>query len=307
MRVIFFGTPAFAAEALKVLVEAAVEVVAAVTKPDKPQGRSLQSSSPPVKEVAESYSIPVYQPETLSDPAFAATLQELKPDLFVVVAYGEIIKQHVLDIPPLGSINLHASLLPAYRGAAPIQRAIIDGAHETGVSIMYLIRKMDAGAIIATDKIAIEPEMTFGALQEALCLLGAPLLAQIVKRMAIEGAVSAVVQDDSLATFAPKIELEECEIHWEKSAELLHNLIRGVNPYPGAWYKINYHGTEKRIKVWESRLYPYTEKTIKAGELLPVSHEFIVACGEGALELLQVQLEGKRKMSGKEFLQGFHA
>lgn len=312
MKVVFFGTPPFAAEALRLMLAASssatgidIEICAVITKPDKPQGRSGALVSPPVKAVALEHNIPVFQPAIVSDPTFAPVLEAFAPDLFVVVAYGEIIKQHLLDMPTKGCINLHASLLPAYRGAAPIQRCIIDGAKESGVSIMHMVKKMDAGDVIRTVSVEIGPNMTFGELQEQLCRQGCPALVEVVQAIAEKGAAMAgAPQDDEKATYAPKIELEECELLWERSAEQLHNLVRGTNPYPGAWCTVHMRGEKKQLKIW--RTLPILEGLPSAspGTLLPAGSNMLVACGVGALQIGELQLEGRRRMPAAEFLRG---
>lgn len=307
MKVVFFGTPPFAAEALGLLLAAGIEICAVITKPDKPQGRSGAPVPPPVKGVALEHNIPVFQPAIVSDPAFAPVLEAFSPDLFVVVAYGEIIRQHLLDMPTKGCINLHASLLPAYRGAAPIQRCIIEGAKESGVSIMHMVKKMDAGDVISTVTVKIGLEMTFGQLEAELCRRGCPALVEVVRAIA-EGngaAMPGAPQDHEKATFAPKIELQECELHWERPAEQLHNLVRGTNPYPGAWCTVHLRGVKKQLKIW--RTLPIVEGARSAalpGTLLSAGGDMVVACGAGALQICELQLEGRRRMSADEFLRG---
>lgn len=306
MKVVFFGTPPFAAEALRLLLGggAGIEICAVITKPDKPQGRSATLIPPPVKIVALEHHIPVFQPAIVSDPSFASTLEAFTPDLFVVVAYGEIIKQHLLDMPAKGCINLHASLLPAYRGAAPIQRCIIEGGKESGVSIMHMVKKMDAGDVITTVTVAIGPEMNFGQLEEKLCKLGCPALVTVVQAIAEGAVIPALPQDHASATYAPKIELEECELRWKSSAEQLHNLVRGTNPYPGAWCTVYLRGVKKQLKIW--RTLPISEGISNAppGTLLSAGSDMLVACGIGALQICELQLEGRRRMSAEEFFRG---
>jgi methionyl-tRNA formyltransferase len=299
MKVVFFGTPSFAAHVLEYLIEQKVSIAAVVSKPDKPKGRSGAPVPTPVKEVALKHHLPLYQPELASSPEFAETLKSYQADLFVVVAYGEIVKQHLLDMPRLACINLHASLLPAYRGAAPIHRAIINGEKESGVTIMHMVKKMDAGNMIERAAVPIGENTTFEELQEALCAVGKKLLLKVIKDFE-KGPLPGTPQEHEKATFAPRIELEDCELHFEQPAAILHNLIRGANPAPGAWCQVVAKGQQKRLKVYASRVQKLKGKP---KEILSAK-ELIVACGEDALQLLEVQLEGKKRMKAEELLRG---
>lgn len=306
MKVVFFGTPVISANVLGYLLENQVNVVAVISKPDKAKGRSGTPVPTPVKVAALAYNplLPVFQPELVSAPEFIETLKAFEADLFVVVAYGEIIKQHLLDMPSKACINLHVSLLPKYRGAAPIQRAIIEGEVETGVTIMHMVKKMDAGDIITKTVVPIGPEMTFGELEEEVCLIGKSALLDVIHAFE-KGEPPRTPQDHDQATLAPKIELEDCEVSWERPAQDLHDLIRGVNPYPGAWCYVQVKGEKKRLKIIRSKIVSCDES--KPGTLLN-SHQtkecFRVATGDQALELLEVQLEGKRAMSSDELRRG---
>lgn len=305
MKIVFFGTPEFAAEVLRVLIQNGYPISAVITRPDRAKGRSGTPSFTPVKRDALSQNppIPVFQPESVSAPEFAPVLQALEADLFIVVAFGEIIKQHLLDMPKLGCVNIHASLLPKYRGAAPIQQAIINGEKETGVSIMYMVRKMDAGDVIDTVSIPIPTEMTYGELEKELCQKGSQLLLKVLNDFK-NNSIHRFPQDHSLATYAPKIELEDCLIQWNWPAEKIHNLVRGVNPHPGAWCNVEIRGETKRLKFIRTALKEQSGR--EPGELLPGSNkELIVSCGVDALQLLEVQLEGKKSLSTEEFLRGF--
>ena len=306
MRVIFFGTPSFAADHLKALVEANVEVVAIVTKPDRPQGRSLRLQPTAVKVVAQQLlpEVPIFQPEKCSTPDFIEILARYSADLYVVVAYGEIIKQAVLDLPRLGCINVHASLLPRYRGAAPIQRALIHGEHETGISIIKLVLKMDAGDVIAEEKIPITSNMIFKDLEEQLCQVGCRVLLRVIADYE-KGCVVAVAQDESKVSFANKITTNECKIDWNQSALTIHNLIRGLSPHPGAWCEVTVHDQKKRLKILRSQYDPTIMQ--KPGMFIlnqNGKNGFWVACGEGGILLEQVQLEGKQVMPIHELLKG---
>ena len=305
IKVVYFGTPDFAATVLSYLLEKGIDVVAVVTKPDKPKGRSGVPVATPVKQVAEAHKIVVHQPQKASSPEFAATLQQYDADLFVVVAYGEILRPHLLAIPKKGCINLHASLLPKYRGAAPIQRSIIAGEAETGVTIMHMVEKMDAGDMIEGVKVPIGIDTTYGDLEKALCTVGSRALWEVIQRFE-KGPVTSVPQDHTKMTLAPKIELEECQIDWQKPAQSLHNLVRGVNPEPGAWTKVFVKEKPLRLKINRTKVHERSGPSgITPGTILAYGKEgFIVACGEGALELLDVQLEGKRAMSAQELMRG---
>lgn len=304
MRIIYFGTPQFAADVLQYLIDRQVEIVAVITKPDRPKGRSGHPIPTPVKLVAETQNppIPVHQPELVSAPEFADTLSAYHADLFVVVAYGEIIKQHILDMPLKGCINVHASLLPKYRGAAPIQRSIINGETETGITIMYMVKKMDAGDIIKIVKVPIGPNTTYGELEKKLCDAGSKLLLDVIWDME-KGDVPRVEQDHAQATLAPKIELEDCEIKWTMPAQVIHNLVRGVNPHPGAWCYVHIGSQQKRLKIISTEV--LEDRTGSPGTILPSKKEnLIVACGENAIKILELQLEGKKAMPVEELMRG---
>ncbi len=287
IKIVFFGTPRFAAEVLRYLLEQGIVPCAIVTQPDRPKGRSLQMAPSPVKEVAGD--IPLLQPEKASDPIFLQQLQAFDADLFVVVAYGQILSQKLLDIPRLRCINVHASLLPSYRGAAPIQRCLMDGVHETGIAIQKMVRQLDAGDVIAKTRVAVPPEMTFGELEEALCSESKSLLVSVL-RMYEKGVPEGTPQDASRVTYAPKIEVEEGEIDWKLDAKIIHNRIRALSPKPGAWCRL---ADGKRLKVLRACL-------AEGGEV----SDGIVACGNGAVRLLEVQPEGKKAMSAADWLRG---
>lgn len=290
-KVVFFGTPQFSADILKYLLDQGVNIVAAVSRPDKPKGRSLQLTSTPVKLIADGV-IPVFQPESTSDPEFLEKIRVFNADLFILVAYGEIVKKELLEMPKKAIINVHPSLLPKYRGAAPIQRPIINGDQETGVTIMYVVKKMDAGDMIKQVRIPIGPDENFGQLNERLCEISKNLLLEVINEFQRE-IPNSTPQNESEVTYAPKVELEECEVKWSDDAQSIHNLIRGVNPFPGAWCTVNVKGERKRLKLKKSRVY----------DLKP-EKGFIVKCGKGYLEILELQLEGKKEMKPEELLRG---
>ncbi|MBA3957537.1 MAG: methionyl-tRNA formyltransferase [Parachlamydiaceae bacterium] len=303
MKVVFFGTPAFAAEVLQFLIENNVTVVAVVTKPDRPKGRSGTPQPTPVKVIAQNHSLPIFQPVLVSADDFKGVLEQFQADLFVVVAYGEIIKQHLLDMPKLGCINLHASLLPKYRGAAPIQHSILNGDPKTGVTIMHMVKKMDAGDMIKVAEVPIGPDSTFPEIERALCEVGKTALYEVIQEFAA-GKIAGIPQDHALATLSPKIELEDCEIKWDKSAQQLHNLVRAVTPEPGAWCQVMVRGQNKRLKIYRSHFIPSTSSS-KPGTILSYGKEGLtVACGSNALRILELQLEGKKTMSAEELMCG---
>ncbi len=302
MKIIFFGTPSFAAAHLKVLVENGVDVAAVVTKPDRPQGRNLHNLPPAVKieHAALIPNVPLFQPEKCSTPEFVEILRSFEADLFVVVAYGEIIKQQVLDLPRLGCINVHASLLPNHRGAAPIQRSLMHGDRETGISIIKLVLKMDAGDILLTEKISIDPNTTFPELEEALCSLGCKCLLQVINDIAT-GRGTVLPQDHTLATFADKITPQECQINWELPGLQVHNLIRAVTPHPGAWSYVFVRGQKRRLKILRSEYFPELNQPPKT-LVFKAKDDLAVACHKGGIWLKEVQLEGKQVMPIEELL-----
>lgn len=306
MRIVFFGTPVVAAKVLDYLLKNQVDVAAVVSKPDRPKGRSGVPVPTPVKETALAFNpnIPVYQPEFVSAPEFAGVLKPYEADLFVVVAYGEMMKEHLLQMPRSGCINLHYSLLPKYRGAAPMQHSIIQGESETGVTVLHMVKKMDAGDIIERVKVPIGPETTFGELENILSETGKKALLKAIHAFE-KGEPPRTAQDHDQATFAPKIELEDCEIIWNRPAQELHNLVRGVNPYPGAWCTVEVKGEKKRLKISRTRVVP--SERASPGTQLHASQtkgNLLIATGDQALELLEVQLEGKKSMTSAELVRG---
>lgn len=298
MRIVFFGTPAFAAEILRYLLESGVDVAAVVTQPDRPKGRSLQLTPSPVKLVALEKGLPILQPEKASNESFINEIAAFQAALFVVVAFGQILSQKLLDTPALGCINVHASLLPKYRGAAPIQRAIMAGDSETGIAIQKMVRQLDAGDVIAVAKTPIPQEMTFMELEEKLIALTKPLLIGVIHEYE-KRIPPGKPQNHELATYASKIELEEGEVKWDRSAQEIHNLIRAFSPRPGAWCWILVGGEKKRLKILRSQSVPGSGQP---GEIL--SPEGIVACSRGALKLIEVQPEGKKAMKAADWLRG---
>jgi methionyl-tRNA formyltransferase len=305
MKVVFFGTPHFAVRHLEALIESKIEVVAIVTRPDRPQGRNRHILEPPVKQWAKSFlpDIPILQPEKCSTPQMCEVLRSLGADLFVVVAYGEIIKQAVLDIPPLGAINVHGSLLPKYRGAAPMQRALLHGEEETGITIIKLVLKMDAGDMLWQEKMQIPLDMTLPELEEKLIEIGRKGLLEVLHAFET-GQVARTPQDEGAVTFAPKIEPEECRIDWKCPLIAIHNLIRATTPHPGAWCEVESGGKKKRLKILRSHF--EQQKHRISGKVFQEAKDTMCILDEtGLLSIEEVQLEGKKVMAIAEFLHGF--
>lgn len=301
MNIVFFGTPWFAAHILEYLIDNGVVPRSVVTKEDKPIGRSSKLIPPPVKQIALEKGIPIYQPAKVSTKEMEQILAETKPDLFVVVAYGEILKTNILDLPKKGCINVHASLLPLLRGASPIQQSIIEGHKKTGVTIMEMVLKMDAGDVIRTAELPIPEDMTSGELEKALCELSCPLLLSVIKDFE-KGDVVKTPQDHAKATYVKKIMQEDCCIDWTKSALEIHNLIRGLQPKPGAWCEVTVGGQKKRLKIHKTTL--VSERGVP-GEVLEYSKNgIVIGTGSEAIRLELLQLEGKKVMTGKEFANG---
>ena len=294
------GTPEISAVCLRELIASENEIVAVVTGKDKPRGRGNVMTPTAVKALALEHSLPVYTPDSLKGEDFATLLNEINPDLIAVVAYGKILPKSVLDFPKHGCINVHVSLLPKYRGAAPMQRAIINGEKETGVTIMYMAEGVDTGDIIATEAFTIGSEDDFEAIHDRSAETGARLLVKTIQDIA-DGTATRTPQDDSLATHAAKIEKEDCKIDFSRSATVLDCAIRGVTPIPGAFAYLK----GKMLKIYKAT--PIDAKG-NPGEVIAVDPKgtgsFTVACGEGALLVKGVIPEGKGKMSAGDFVRG---
>lgn len=295
MKIVFMGTPDFAVPCLERILEAGYEVPAVFTQPDKPKGRGYTLMPPPVKVCAQSHGIEVFQPKTLRDGEALQVLKDLAPDAVVVVAYGKILPKEILELPPSGCINVHASLLPKYRGAAPIQWSVLNGEQETGVTIMYMDEGLDTGDMIMKAAVGIGPDETAGQLHDRLAAAGAQLLAEALA--AIEnGSAKREKQDESLTCYSPMLDKTLCKIDWGKTARQVHNQVRGLNPWPVAISAV--HG--KKIKIYGTRL---NTASGEPGTVL-CCEPLTVACGEGSVELTEVQLEGKKRMSAADFLRG---
>lgn len=295
MRIVFMGTPDFAVPCLERLIAEGHEVVGVFSQPDKPRGRGHAVQHTPVKECALLHGLPVYKPTKLRDGTALELLESLAPELMVVVAYGRILPLNILELPPLGCINIHGSLLPAYRGAAPIQWTVLSGDSVGGVTSMYMAEGMDTGDTILTLKVEVGENETSGELYERLAPLGADCLARTVAMIA-DGTVTRNVQDDTRATAAPMLDKAMGNLDWSQDAQRLHNLVRGLSPWPGAYT----HVGGKLLKLHETRV---VEGDGEPSEILD-SRDCIVACGNGALRLVTVQPEGKPRMNGADFLRG---
>ena len=297
MRVVFMGTPDIAATCLKKILADGFDVVGVYTQPDRPKGRGMKLVASPVKEVAVAAGIPVFQPENFREEETVEQLRALQPDICAVVAYGRILPQKVLDVPKYGCINIHASLLPKYRGSAPYQWAVLDGLTETGVTAMYLTREMDAGDIIDISKTPIGENETAGELLDHLAGLGAELLSRTLTRFE-SGKVPAPPQDASGVSYAPMLDKSMCPIDWTKTAQQVHNHVRGLHPWPVATMELQ----GKTFKVHATRV---VEGSGKPGEILSLTKTGLrIACGEGAVEIISLQAEGGKRMAASDYFRG---
>ncbi|WP_026652697.1 methionyl-tRNA formyltransferase [Butyrivibrio proteoclasticus] len=309
MKIVFMGTPDFARSALEKIIEAGHEVVLVVTQPDKPKGRSGQLQVSDVKACALEHNLPVFQPERIKLPENVAELKKYDADIYVVAAFGQILSQEILDIPKFGCVNIHASLLPKYRGAAPIQQAILDGEKETGVTIMQMAAGMDTGDILIQRTIPISEEETGGGLFDKLSILGGELIVEALPLIE-QGKLTPVPQDEALATKCGKLSKDMGSMDFNKSAVELSNLVRGLNPWPSAFT----HLSGKLLKVWKAKVVEANNEDLSveelnnypAGTIVKVSKDaFVVKTGDGLLSITEVQLEGKKRMSVKDFLLGY--
>ena len=300
MRVLFWGTPEFAAAPLRALLGEGFEVVGVVTQPDKPVGRSRALTPPPVKEIALEEKIPCFQPATPKDQEFLDTISAIQPDISIVVAYGHILPKRVIDLPRLGTLNIHASLLPLLRGAAPIQAAIRQGFRETGVTIMRMVPALDAGPIILTATVPVLDDETYGELQNRLAEVGALTLVEALTLIDMGGA-REIPQDDSLATYAGKVTRDDARVDWNLSSDEVSRIIRAYDPKPGAFTTLN--GLD--IKLFGARKVAGQAVTgSNAGSVISSSHGIIVACGDGSIWIRDVQPSGKRRMRSIEWMRG---
>lgn len=295
MRIVFMGTPSFAVPSLKALLEHGEEVVGVYTQPDKPKGRGYKLTPPPVKELAVESGIPVFQPETLKSPEVFRELKALNPELIIVVAYGKILPVSILELPKYHCINVHGSLLPKYRGAAPIQWSVLNGDTTAGVTTMYMAEGLDTGDMIECTEVAVGENETASELYDRLSLIGADLLIHTLESVKT-GKVEAIPQNNAEATYAPMLTKEMSLLDFHKPAHLVHNLIRGLSDWPCAYTMLD----QKRLKVYRSKV---VDCSGTPGQLLD-SKRFIVACADHAVEFCEVQYEGSKRMSGPDFLRG---
>lgn len=295
MRVVFMGTPEFAVPSLEQLIKDGHQVVGVFAQPDKPKGRGYKLAAPPVKEAALAHEIPVFQPAKMRDGEALGILRELKPEVIVVVAYGKILPKEILELPPKGCINVHGSLLPKYRGAGPIQWAVINGEAVTGVTTMYMGEGLDTGDMILKEETPIEENETYGELHDRLRYIGAHCLSETMKLLEA-GCAPRQPQDDTLSSYAPMLNKEIAKLDFSRPAKELHHLICGLSPWPVAYTDLD--GT--LLKVHRAQL---ASGKGKPGELLD-KKKMIVACGEGALEFTEVQLAGSKRMAAVDFLRG---
>ena len=292
------GTPDIAATCLKKILADGFEVVGVYTQPDRPKGRGMKMVFPPVKEVAIAHNIPVFQPENFREEETVEQLRALKPDVCAVVAYGRILPQKVLDIPTCGCINIHASLLPQYRGSAPYQWAVLDGLKETGVSAQHMVLEMDAGDVIDVEKTPIGENDTAGEVLDRLAVLGADLLSRVLSRAKCGDKCCGKPQCREEVTFAPMLNKTMCPIDWNKTAQQVHNQVRGLHPWPVATMELQ----GKKFKVHATRI---VEGSGKPGEILGLTKTGLrIACGEGAVEIISLQAEGGKRMAAPDYFRG---
>jgi methionyl-tRNA formyltransferase len=292
------GTPDFALQTLQGLIDAGCNLVGVYTQPDRPKGRGKQMAAPPVKILAQKYDIPVYQPLKLRQPEAVVELEALNPDLIVVVAYGQILPKSVLDIPRHGCINVHASLLPRYRGAAPINKAIIDGETTTGITTMYMDVGLDTGDILIKKALSIGPEETAGELHNRLASLGRATMEETLQELCA-GTLQRQVQDNGLSTYAAMMKKEDGRIDWSRSAAEVHNQVRGLDPWPGAYTVLN----GELLKL--ARTTPETTDSGKPGFVVAADKNGVrIACGRGTLLVKELQLAGRKRLAAAEFLRG---
>jgi len=299
MRIVFVGTGEIGVPTLDALLNTDHELVGVVTQPDKPVGREQRIEPTPIKKAVAKTTIPIVQPARIKDQSSIAEIRAFKPDVIVVMAYGQILPRDVLKIPGFACLNLHASLLPRWRGAAPIQAAIAAADCETGITVMYMDEGLDTGDILLQRKIEIRPEETGGSLHDRLAQIAPEALVESLRLLAAESA-PRIPQDDACATYAPKLRRDHGQIDWSESAQAIERKIRAFNPWPGAFMKLN----DQKLKIFSASV---VELNGKPGEILPSEKDLVVAAGKGAVSLGDVQLEGKRRMSALEFLRGHAA
>lgn len=295
MKVVYMGTPDFAVLPLESILAAGHEVLGVFTQPDKPKGRGYELAPPPVKVCAQGHNLTVYQPKTLKDGVALKILQGLKPDVIIVAAYGKILPKEIINLPKYGCINIHASLLPKYRGAAPIQRCILDGESQTGVTVMYMDEGLDTGDMLIKEAAPIGPEETAGSLHDRLAQIGARLIVKALPLLE-NGTAPREKQDDSLSCYASMLDKSISKIDWNKTNLQVHNQVRGLNPWPVASTGLN----GKTVKIFATKC---NDSQGQPGTVL-CTDPLTVACSKGSVEILELQLEGKKRMNAADFLRG---
>ena len=302
IRIVYMGTPDFAVEPLEAIIKAGYEVAAVVTQPDKQKGRGKEVKMTPVKECALRHGIPVFQPVKIKEPEAVAELEKYQADLFVVAAFGQLLSEEILNMPEYGCINIHASLLPAYRGAAPIQWAVLNGEKESGVTIMQMDKGLDTGDMLLKRSVELSPKETGDSLHDKLMHLGAELFVEALPKLE-KGELVPEKQKDELSSYAKKLTKAMGQIDWSKDAVSLERWIRGLNSWPSAY---TFFGG-KTLKIWEAQVAEENgAQKAEPGQVVSVSREgFTVACGQGALQILSLQLEGKKRVLTREFLLGY--
>lgn len=299
MKIVFMGTPEFAVPCLQKIIDEGHEVIAVVTQPDKPKGRGKKLGMPPVKELALKYDIPVYQPVKAREESFVESLKGMNPELIVVVAFGQILPKSILDIPKYGCVNVHASLLPRYRGAAPLNWVIINGEEKTGVTTMYMDEGLDTGDMILKSEIPLDNEITAGELHDKMMIDGAQVLKETID-LIVKGEAPREKQSDENTCYSPIMNKSLGNIDWNKSAKDIHNLVRGINPWPSAYTTYE----DQTMKIWKTKV---TNKNSdkKPGTILNVDKEGIeVSTGEGIVQIKEIQMSGKKRMIVSEYIKG---
>ena len=302
MRVVFMGTPDFAVGTLQALLASRHEVAAVVTQPDKPKGRGKAMQFTPVKEVAVEANIPVLQPKKVREPEAIEEIRKFQPDVIVVVAFGQIIPKTILDMPKYGCVNVHASLLPKYRGAAPIQWAVIDGEEKSGVTTMQMDEGLDTGDMLLTEEVTLDPEETGGSLFDKLSAVGAQLLLKTLDELEAGSIVPRPQPEESTTAYAAMLNKKMGEIDWNQSAVKIERLVRGLNPWPSAYT----HLSGKTLKIWKASVQAQREPHGDAGRIVLMDKKhFGIQTGDGILEIQELQLEGKKRMTADAFLRGY--
>ena len=302
MRVVFMGTPDFAVGTLKALLQSRHQVVAVVTQPDKPKGRGKAMQFTPVKEVAVRAEIPVMQPKRVREPEVVEEIRQFHPDVIVVVAFGQLIPKAILDMPQYGCVNVHASLLPKYRGAAPIQWAVIDGEEKSGVTTMQMDEGLDTGDMLLTEEVVLDPQETGGSLFDKLSEVGAGLLLKTLDELEAGNVHPQKQPSESTTAYAAMLTKKMGEIDWTQSAVQIERLVRGLNPWPSAYT----HLGQKTLKIWGAAVHPSMVQTKEPGTVILMDKKhFGVQTGDGMLEILELQLEGKKRMDADAFLRGY--